>query len=463
MDTAWFGAAGDNTRDDTDSIQQTLDRAYARGGVDVYLSGGQHKTTATLIVPPGVRLHGAGLGSALRPVNVAGPALLLDDDYGPGGASVEHIGIGGTADIALQVRKHTGCAVRDVRLLSGQFTDGFVFDQTYGSEFSRLYSNGPVITGKCFHAGQAFNANACRLWYSSNSGAEYNIYIGSIAEMPAANVFDNMVAQGGVTGLYVGQSFANTINAYYCENVIHPVVIGKYNTELARCLVMNSPNLGGGGGADPGRVVGVDIGYAESLEIIAPSFQCSNGIGLAAPIVFTGGGGSGAKAVGIVSPDGTLKAITVVDGGSGYTSDPAVSIGGAGASAAATAVRSGDTVASVTITNAGTGYDVAALVPIRYHWSVAGKIRFTACDMASVEVSPGIFSSAIWPWIVRTPTSPGVHGVNVENDSSIWTGEGAVAIARMENTPAGNHQHYISWRGSDGTPTGRIYTPPIYP
>ena len=86
-------------------------------------------------------------------------------------------------------------------------------------------------------------------------------------------------------------------------------------------------------------------------------------------VSFSGGGGSGAKAVAVVS-GGTITAINVTDGGSGYTSAPTVAITadeGSGAAATATlgsftpfaginTLNTSDQVISVTVDTAGTGY-----------------------------------------------------------------------------------------------------------
>lgn len=56
---------------------------------------------------------------------------------------------------------------------------------------------------------------------------------------------------------------------------------------------------------------------------------------------------------------GGIERIEVVDGGTGYTSDPTVIITGNGNTAAATATRTGNAVSSITVSNKGTDYTVA--------------------------------------------------------------------------------------------------------
>jgi hypothetical protein len=72
-------------------------------------------------------------------------------------------------------------------------------------------------------------------------------------------------------------------------------------------------------------------------------------------ISITGGGGTGASAS--VTVNGSINEITVLAGGSGYTSSPLVSIvGGGGSGAAATAIITKGVVSRILIVDGGTGY-----------------------------------------------------------------------------------------------------------
>ena len=68
-----------------------------------------------------------------------------------------------------------------------------------------------------------------------------------------------------------------------------------------------------------------------------------------------------ATAVASAATPGQILGYRVVDGGSGFTSTPSVSITGNGSSAAATAVRFGDRIVEVYPTNYGSGYDYASV------------------------------------------------------------------------------------------------------
>lgn len=75
------------------------------------------------------------------------------------------------------------------------------------------------------------------------------------------------------------------------------------------------------------------------------------------------GGGSGAEAVSTVEADGTISAITVTKGGTGYTSAPTVEISDdrdipTGSGATATATIENGVVTSITVTDSGSNYSL---------------------------------------------------------------------------------------------------------
>ncbi len=457
-----YGAVGDGIADDTSAFQAALNG----GKYDIYVPEGTYKITSTVVVPSGVILHGASSGSVLAASAISGAVIRLYDNVGPGGATVEHLTITGTAMTGLEVYRMNQVLVRDVAISSGTFTNGFSFSYTYGSIFDHLRTNGAIVTDRAFSVGDVFNANVANSWYTSNASVPYSFYIGgNVTLAPASNTFNGLCAQGGIVGLYLGNSFSNVFNSFYSENVRNPIVLGEYGyVAIPRGVVFNTARIGGST-AGPGRVTLVDIRLADGVEF----HGCSLGgkWGEAAPITFSGGGGSGAQAVGLVAPDGTLKAVTVVAGGSGYTSDPAVSIGGAGGGAVATASRTGDAVTSVAVVNAGSGYATDGVIPIRYGQSYSGKILFSGTDIDAYPLQEGapdeVWVSALWPWVTRASEAWGGVGVRILNDSAAFPEATGIASAAMDKLPTAGHEHYVSWRAADGTDTGRVYIPPVYP
>ncbi len=100
---------------------------------------------------------------------------------------------------------------------------------------------------------------------------------------------------------------------------------------------------------------------------IGPLTMTSGGAGytVVPNVNFTGGGGTGAQAVAVLSPAAVASVILSNTGGFGYTTAPAVTLsGGGGTLAAATATLGAGGVRSITITNQGSGYKTAPTVLI---------------------------------------------------------------------------------------------------
>lgn len=99
------------------------------------------------------------------------------------------------------------------------------------------------------------------------------------------------------------------------------------------------------------RVVNGGNGYSEGLPPV---------------VALSGGGGTGASAVAVVS-NGAVSSIAIVSGGTGYTSAPTVSVAPPGTVATATATAGSGpagalTTGNLTLVSGGTGYDGAPAV-----------------------------------------------------------------------------------------------------
>ena len=91
----------------------------------------------------------------------------------------------------------------------------------------------------------------------------------------------------------------------------------------------------------------------------------NGGSGYTSPpaVTISNGGGSGATATATIS--GSVSGITLTSGGSGYTSAPVVSISGAGAGATATAsIGTVDVVSSIYLKSGGAGYQTPPTVTV---------------------------------------------------------------------------------------------------
>src|SRR6266581_1384742 len=124
-----------------------------------------------------------------------------------------------------------------------------------------------------------------------------------------------------------------------------------------------------------------------------------------------------------------VTSITVVNGGSGYTGAPTVTItGGGGSGAAATASVSGGSVTGITVNNAGSGYTSPPTVAIgppppslsyTTYWSNDGTSTSGSEPAAavSVAVASGLFTPA--PYAISATTATTLNGgLSVQNNTN---------------------------------------------
>jgi len=106
-------------------------------------------------------------------------------------------------------------------------------------------------------------------------------------------------------------------------------------------------------------------------------------------------GWSDGTAAPTVAVAGSLERITLVDGGSGYTSAPGVAIsGGGGSGAAAHAVLEGDKVVAIELTAAGSGYTSAPVI------SFSGGTGSGVAATARVNLKAGFSLPSSRTWFV---------------------------------------------------------------
>ncbi len=113
-----------------------------------------------------------------------------------------------------------------------------------------------------------------------------------------------------------------------------------------------------------GTTAGSTLTYTKTLSntpVLANSITVTDGTNSWSQSVGNPGVGATATANTIV---GFVIGATITNGGSGYTSAPAVTITGAGTGATATATLTGDVVTGITINSAGSGYTGAVTITI---------------------------------------------------------------------------------------------------
>lgn len=130
-------------------------------------------------------------------------------------------------------------------------------------------------------------------------------------------------------------------------------------------------------------------------------------------VVFTGGSPAG----------GTLTGGTITNGGSGYTSAPAVSFtgGGGGSGATATSTITAGKVTGVTITNPGSGYTALPTVVFTGGAGTGAAATVTVSTIAQANAH-------VWPSVSPKPTTIAVFGGRVwlaSGNVVTYTGTGA--------------------------------------
>ena len=162
-----------------------------------------------------------------------------------------------------------------------------------------------------------------------------------------------------------------------------------------------------------GSVIGVDLyrysagilqagsGESASEALMRRSRSCvaSTYLGSATTgptVTFTGGGGgSGARAIARVR-GGAVVDVHIVDGGTGYTSDPTVAITGAGGSGAtATATATSGAVTAVQVSAGGSSYTSGGVSEAIFHaGSGAGRSDSVAAMWPTLELIRDVYSGA---------------------------------------------------------------------
>jgi len=152
-----------------------------------------------------------------------------------------------------------------------------------------------------------------------------------------------------------------------------------------------------------GTTAGSTLTYTKTLTntpVVANSITVTDGTNSWSQSVGNPGVGATATANTIV---GFVIGATITNGGSGYTSAPAVTITGAGSGATATATLTGGVVTGITINNAGSGYTGAVTI------TIAPPVIPFRVDYSSGAIT-ATYSSA--PTVGRTISATYRYGTN---------------------------------------------------
>ncbi|MEM9657712.1 MAG: glycosyl hydrolase family 28-related protein, partial [Planctomycetota bacterium] len=426
-----FGATGDGVSDDTTRIQAAITAAGVGG--TVLFPAGEYDVNATL--EPLERQRWFGRGEAiLDGDNIAGSLILIDD--GIDEVVISGFRLAGEATYGVLVDNAQLLTLSDIRIIDGNictFTNGFGFFDCWGGTYTdlRVEDNSPVTTYD-FVVGAGFHGNAARQWYTSSAGSQVNVLMDGTLNADGsestgvgnANVFDGLVVQGGGVGLWAKAVRGCTINGLYHENTKRAIRFGEQGEPLhvAEGVTINAPLISGTNEPGTQSDSAVFFDRATGCTINNPIFGRS-AVGEETTVEFTGGGGEGAEAYAIVRVDGTVHSVVVVNGGSGYSTAPTVTLtdiggqGSVGSGATATATVSGGKVTAVTMTAEGSNYepyDMPVWVTHRNAYKCVINQPFVR-DFGAYEPR---FPKPLYPFIYRHPGADWRSAVEVRGDFS---------------------------------------------
>ena len=180
---------------------------------------------------------------------------------------------------------------------------------------------------------------------------------------------------------------------------------------------------------------------------------------------------------------GEVTAITLTNGGAGYTSIPNVTINGNGSGATATATLTGDVVTAITVTNPGTGYTTPPTVTIGLPYTPASATASVSGGaVTSITLNPAGGSGAGYLSVpVVTITGGGGTGatatavidgdglhpgqitaINITNGGTGYTAPPTVSIGSGSLVPPNNETVKITLEDNTGTVV-QTQTAPIDP
>jgi hypothetical protein len=156
----------------------------------------------------------------------------------------------------------------------------------------------------------------------------------------------------------------NVANGTGTNRILFRYQVASAETATTNQIVFTSPISGtitdsdsAAGSGATGTAVLATSGSVKSVTVGGSGTGYTN----SDPIIFTGGGGSGAAGT-IQVTSGNITGVTVSNGGSGYTSAPTLTLTTSGGSGNTLTAVIGKAVASVTVTAKGSAYGIAPTI-----------------------------------------------------------------------------------------------------
>ncbi len=301
----------------------------------------------------GIPLGGSYVRSSL-PIVIPGPHVIATDVGKRGVTAIQatNPGVGYTSVPTVTISGGGGSGATATAAISGVVTGVAITDGgvNYTSAPQVIFSGG----GGSGAAGTAVLTNGVvTSVLITNPGAGYT-------STPAVS-FNG----GGGAGAAGNASIGEGVTGYFITNP------GSGYTSVPTVTLSG----GGGSGAAADAVLS---GVVSAIQVNNPGsgYTFTPTVTLSVP---QGDPGSGAAATAIIS--GVVSAISVANPGFGYKSVPTVTIsGGGGSGATAVAVLSGGEVSAIEVTNPGSGYTSAPMV------TISGSGVSTAMATASVTI-----------------------------------------------------------------------------
>ena len=257
-----------------------------------------------------------------------------------------------------------------------------------GMTFSSLISDGAISQINILTPGSGYNPGDVVQLQFSGGGSDSSAVLQAVLSSGSVGGVSITAAGSGYTSATV--SFSGGGGSGASGNV----VIGTGSVTGTTNLIggggyTSSPAVGfsGGGGSGATATATVVGGIVVNVEII------NGGSGYTSPpaISFTGGGGSGASATATVTGIGTIVGVNLTSVGTGYTTAPTVNISGTGSGATAQAVLAPTGVASVIVVNGGSGFTSVPLLTIEGGGGAGATAVavLTGTSVAAINVTAG--------------------------------------------------------------------------
>ena len=266
-------------------------------------------------------------------------------------------------------------------------------------------------------------------------------YEDEVIDTSIEEIDDNIIGQGyNQTLTLVGVASTASAVASIVNGGVRKITLtnrGSGYTSVPRVAISSSPS---GGLTAVGIVTmisglidcnGIVSDKIQGVEIINPGY----GYTVAPGVSFIGGGGVGAAATTEIA-DGIIGVITILSGGSGYNSPPAVSFSSPGIGTTATGVsliNSAGIVTAIRINDAGVGYTSAPTITIGSP-SVGSTGTYIFNEVVTGSISSTTARVKSWSAITNILEVSVISGSFVAGESIIGSTSSADRKLRVINT-----------------------------